>query len=82
MDALETYYNNGFLIGLRQAAEISEYRNGRCFNCQKESHRWRQCKEPLTLELQELAGAKGGHAPTLLAGANPAAPQVPGAPAQ
>ena len=54
-DALETWYNDGFLIGLRQATEISEYRNGRCFNCQKEGHRWRQCKEPLSLELQELA---------------------------
>ena len=53
-DALETWYNNGFLIGLQQAAEISKYWNGQCFNCQKEGHCWCQCKEPLTLELQEL----------------------------
>ena len=54
-DALETWYNDGFLIGLQQAAEISEYRNGRCFNCHKESHHWCQCKEPLSIELKELA---------------------------
>ena len=55
MDAPESWYNDGFLIGLRQATEISEYRSGRCFNCQKEGHHWRQCKEPLSLELQELS---------------------------
>ena len=54
-DILERWYNDGFLIGLRQAAEISEYCNGRCFNCQKEGHHWHQCKEPLSPELQELA---------------------------
>ena len=53
LDALETWYNDGFLIGLRQAAEVSELWQGRCFNCQKEGHRWRQCKEPLSPELQE-----------------------------
>ena len=55
VDALETWYNDGFLIGLCQAAEISEHRSGRCFNCQKEGHRWRQCKEILSPELQELS---------------------------
>ena len=55
LDALETWYNDGFLIGLRQAAEVSELRHGRCFNCQKEGHRWHQCKEPLSLELQEVS---------------------------
>ena len=55
VDALETWYNDGFLIGLCQAAEISEHRSGRCFNCQKEGHRWRQCKETLSPELQELS---------------------------
>ena len=55
LDALETWYNDGFLIGLRQAAEVSEHRHGRCFNCQKEGHRWRQCKEPLSPELQEVS---------------------------
>ena len=54
LDALETWYNDGFLIGLRQAAEVSELRHGRCFNCQ-EGHRWRQCKEPLSPELQEVS---------------------------
>ena len=54
-DALKMWYNDGFLIGLCQAAEISEHRSGRCFNCQKEGHRWHQCKEILSLELQELS---------------------------
>ena len=55
VDALKTWYNDGFLIGLRQAAEISKHRSGRCFNCQKEGHHWRQCKEILSPELQELS---------------------------
>ena len=55
LDALETWYNDGFLIGLRQAAEVSKLQHGRCFNCQKEGHRWRQCKEPLSPELQEVS---------------------------
>ena len=55
LDALKTWYNDGFLIGLRQAAEVSELRHGRCFNCQKEGHRWHQCKEPLSPELQEVS---------------------------
>ena len=55
MDALESWYNDGFLIGLHQAAEISEFRSGHCFNCQKEGHRWHQCKELLSPELQELS---------------------------
>ena len=55
VDALKTWYNDGFLIGLRQAAEISEHRSGCCFNCQKEGHRWCQCKEILSPELQELS---------------------------
>ena len=55
LDALETWYNDGFLIGLRQAAEVSEQRHGHCFNCQKEGHRWCQCKEPLSPELQEVS---------------------------
>ena len=38
MDTLESWYNDGFLIGLRQAAEINEFRSGCCFNCQKEGH--------------------------------------------
>ena len=55
LDTLESWYNDGFLIGLRQAAEISEHWQGHCFNCQKEGHRWRQCKDTLSLELQELS---------------------------
>ena len=55
MDALESWYNDGFLIGLHQAAEISEFRSGCCFNWQKEGHRLRQCKELLSPELQELS---------------------------
>ena len=55
MDALESWYNDGFLIGLWQAATISESRSGHCFNCQKEGHYWCQCKETLSPELQELS---------------------------
>ena len=55
VDALEMWYNDGFPIGLRQATVISEHRSGHCFNCQKEGHRWCQCKETLSLELQELS---------------------------
>ena len=55
LDALETWYNNRFLIGLRQATEVSKLRHGRCFNCQKEGHCWHQCKEPLSPELQEVS---------------------------
>ena len=54
-DALESWYNDGFFIGLWQAAEISEFRSGHCFNCQKEGHCWHQCKELLSPELQELS---------------------------
>ena len=55
LDALESWYNNGFLIGLQQATAISESQSGRWFNCQKEGHYWCQCKETLSLELQELS---------------------------
>ena len=55
VDALESWYNDGFLISLRQATAISESWSGRCFNCQKEGHYWRQCKETLSPELQELS---------------------------
>ena len=55
VDALESWYNDGFLISLRQAATISESQSGRCFNCQKEGHYWHQCKETLSPELQELS---------------------------
>ena len=39
-DVLERWYNKKFLIGLRQATEITKYHNGRCFNCQKEGYHW------------------------------------------
>ena len=55
LDAVKTWYNDKFLMGLRQAAEVSELRHGCCFNCQKEGHRWCQCKEPLSPELQEVS---------------------------
>ena len=55
IDALESWYNDGFLIGMCQAAEINEHRHGICFNCQKQGHRWCQCKEALSPELQELS---------------------------
>ena len=55
VDALESWYNDGFLIGLWQTTVISESWSGHCFNCQKEGHYWRQCKETLSPELQELS---------------------------
>ena len=55
IDTLESWYDNGFLIGLWQAAEISEFWSGCCFNCQKEGHCWCQRKELLFPELQELS---------------------------
>ena len=55
VDTLESWYNNVFLIGLRQAAAISESQSGCCFNCQKEGHYWHQCKQTLSPELQELS---------------------------
>ena len=55
VDGLESWYNDGFLIGLRQATAISKSWSGHCFNCQKEGHYWRQCKETLSPELQELS---------------------------
>ena len=55
VDALESWYNDGFLINLQQAATISESRSGHCFNCQKEGHYWCQCKKTLFPELQELS---------------------------
>ena len=55
VDALDSSYNDGFLIGLQQAAAISKSRSGRCFNCQKEGHFWCQCKETLSPELHELS---------------------------
>ena len=55
VDSLEVWYNDGFLIGLRQAAGISEHRTGRCFNCQKKGHRWHDCPEVLSPELQEIS---------------------------
>ena len=55
MDALESWYNDGFLIGLHQATEISKHRQGWLLHCQKEGHRWCQSKETLCLELQELS---------------------------
>ena len=55
VDALESWYNDGFLIGLQQAATISKSWSGHCFNCQKEGHYWHQCKETPSPELQELS---------------------------
>ena len=51
---LEKWYSDGFLIGLRQATDISKFHNCKYFNCQKEGHHWSQCQENLSLELQEL----------------------------
>ena len=55
VDSLEVWYNNSFLIGLRQAAGISEHRTRHCFNCQKEGHCWCDCPEVLSPELQEIS---------------------------
>ena len=55
VDALESWYNDGFLISLQQTAVISKSWSGHCFNCKKEGHYWQQCKENLSPELQELS---------------------------
>ena len=63
LDALETWYNDGFLIGLHQAAEVSKVRHRRCFNCQKEGHRWCQCKEPLIQEMLDGSAIRPSQSP-------------------
>ena len=69
------WMDQGFHIGMVQAADSADARFGRCFNCLEEGHRWRECtKLPLLPELQEIldrealnqkggAGGKGGRAP-------------------
>ena len=69
------WMDQGFHIGMVQAADSADARFGRCFNCLEEGHRWRECtKLPLLPELQEIldrealnpkggAGGKGPRAP-------------------
>ena len=69
------WMDQGFHIGMVQAADSADARFGRCFNCLEEGHRWRECtKLPLLPELQEIldrealnqkggAGGKGGCTP-------------------
>ena len=72
---LNHWMDQGFHIGMVQAADSADARFGRCFNCLEEGHRWRECtKLPLLPELQGIldrealnpkggAGGKGAHAP-------------------
>ena len=46
LDALKLWYNDGFLIGLHQAAEISKHWQDRCFSCQKEGTVGANAKRP------------------------------------
>ena len=49
------WMDQGFHIGMVQAADSADARFGRCFNCLEEGHRWRECtKLPLLPELQEI----------------------------
>ena len=69
------WMDQGFHIGMVQAADCADARFGRCFNCLEEGHHWRECtKLPLLPELQEIldrdtlnqkggAGGKGARAP-------------------
>ena len=69
------WMDQGFHIGMVQAADSADARFGRCFNCLEEGHRWRECtKLPLLPKLQEIldretlnqkggTGGKGGRAP-------------------
>ena len=69
------WMDQGFHIGMVQAADSADARFGHCFNCLEEGHHWRECtKLPLLPELQDIldrealnqqggAGGKGGRAP-------------------
>ena len=49
------WMDQGFYIGMVQAADCTDARFGHCFNCLEEGHRWRECtKLPLLPELQEI----------------------------
>ena len=46
------WMDQGFHIGMVQAADSADARFGRCFNCLEEGHHWRECtKLPLLPEL-------------------------------
>ena len=79
MDTLESWYNDGFLIGLRQAAELLSPELQELSDKQDKEREERKKK---ALNPKGGMGVKGGHTPTPLVGANPAAPQASGAPAQ
>ena len=69
------WMDQGFHIGMVQAADSADARFGCCFNCLEEGHQWRECtKLPLLPELQEILdrealnqkggiGGNGGRAP-------------------
>ena len=49
------WMDQGFHIGMVQAADCANARFGCCFNCLEEGHHWRECtKLPLLPELQEI----------------------------
>ena len=79
MDTLESWYNDGFLIGLRQAAELLSLELQELSDNQDKEREERKKK---ALNPQGGMGVKGGHIPTPLMAANPAVPQAPGAPTQ
>ena len=63
---LNHWMDQGFHIGMVQAADSADARFGRCFNCLEEGHHWREyTKLPLLPELQgildrEALNPKGG----------------------
>ena len=77
---LNHWMDQGFHIGMVQAADSADARFGHCFNCLEEGHRWRECtKLPLLPELQGIldrealnpkggTGGKGARTPQLKKG--------------
>ena len=52
---INNWMDQGFHIGMVQAADSADAWFGRCFNCLEECHRWRECtKLPLLPELQDI----------------------------
>ena len=79
MDTLESWYNDGFLIGLWQAAELLSPELQELSDKQDKE---REEQKKKAFNPQGGIGVKGGHVPTPLVGANPAMPQAPRAPTQ
>ena len=52
---VNAWMDEGFYLGMVQAADRADAHFGPCFNCLKDCHRWRECKKtPLLPELQDI----------------------------